>query len=195
MNASLVDAVVIGAGQSGLAAGHALRARGLARLGRRQRAVARQQRLQQLLRLGRRQVVERQHARLERVGLVLQRAALLRGDDAVEAALLDEVEALRRENLPQRSWIPAETMVELVEHRWNKRDSYMEGAMIPIRFGEVVENLERGIKFRQRLYTVEEMQEIYDSVGMKLTGVFHGSGKRREPTPAQFEVFFEGTKG
>jgi SAM-dependent methyltransferase len=99
-----------------------------------------------------------------------------------------------RENLPQRSWIPAETMVELVEHRWNKRDSYMEGAMIPIRFGEVVENLERGIKFRQRLYTVEEMQEIYDSVGMKLTGVFHGSGKRREPTPAQFEVFFEGTK-
>jgi hypothetical protein len=31
-----------------------------------------------------------------------------------------------REHLPQRSWIPAAIMVELVEHRWNKRDRYTE---------------------------------------------------------------------
>jgi hypothetical protein len=24
---------------------------------------------------------------------------------------------------------------------------------------------------------------------MEVTGVFHGSGKRREPSPAQFEIF------
>jgi SAM-dependent methyltransferase len=98
-----------------------------------------------------------------------------------------------REHLPQRSWIPAELMVELVEHRWNKRDRYMEGAMIPIRFGEVLDGL-KGIEFRQRLYTVEELKEIYASVGMEIAGVFHGSGKRREPSPAQFEIFVESRK-
>lgn len=93
-----------------------------------------------------------------------------------------------KENLPQRSWIPSSTMVELVEHRWNKRDRYMEGAMIPIRFGEVVEEL-KGIEFRQRLYTVEELREIYASVGMELEAVLHGNGRPREPTASQFEIF------
>ena len=100
-----------------------------------------------------------------------------------------------RENLPQRSWIPSASMVELVEHRWNKRDSYMEGAMIPIRFGAVLEDLERRIEFRQRLYSAEELAAIYESVGMELTGVFNGSGRRRQPTPKQFEVFFEARAG
>lgn len=98
-----------------------------------------------------------------------------------------------KENLPQRSWIPSSNMVELVEHRWNKSDSYMEGIMIAARFGEVLEGLD-GIEFRQRLYTAEELREIYASVGMEMTNVFNGSGKRREPTPKQFEVFFEAKK-
>ena len=92
-------------------------------------------------------------------------------------------------HLPQRSWIPSSTMIELVEHRWNKSDRYMEGAMIPIRFGEQLENLDKRIEFRQRLYTVDELREIYESVGMSLENVFHGSGKRREPTDSQFEIF------
>lgn len=99
-----------------------------------------------------------------------------------------------KENLPQRSWIPSSSMVELVEHRWNKSNSYMEGAMIPVRFGEALENLDKRIEFRQRLYTADELREIYASVGMELTNVFNGSGKRREPTPKQFEVFFEARK-
>ena len=95
-----------------------------------------------------------------------------------------------KENLPQRSWIPSSTMVELVEHRWNKRDSYMEGIMIAARFGEVLNNL-NGIEFRQRLYSADELRQIYASVGMELTKVFNGSAKKREPKPSQFEVFFE----
>lgn len=98
-----------------------------------------------------------------------------------------------QERLPQRSWIPSSTMVELVEHRWNKRDRYMEGAMIPLRFGETLEDL-KGIEFRQRLYSVEELRGIYDSVGMEVTGTFHGSGKRRDPKPTQFEIFVQATK-
>jgi SAM-dependent methyltransferase len=98
-----------------------------------------------------------------------------------------------KEHLPQRSWIPSSTMVELVEHRWNKRDRYMEGAMIPIRFGQVLDEL-KGIEFRQRLYTVDELRESYGSVGMALTTVFHGNGKPREPSHSQFEIFVEAAK-
>jgi SAM-dependent methyltransferase len=98
-----------------------------------------------------------------------------------------------REHLPQKSWIAGESMIELVEHRWNKKDRYMEGAMIPVRFGEVLEEL-KPIEFRQRLYTVEELKEIMSSVGMEVDRVFHGSGKVREPTHKQFEVFVESHK-
>jgi SAM-dependent methyltransferase len=94
-----------------------------------------------------------------------------------------------RARLPQRSWIPSSTMVELVEHRWNKKNSYMEGAMIPVRFGEVLENLDKRIEFRQRLYEVDELREIYTSVGMTLDRVFHGNGRPKEPTDSEFELF------
>lgn len=94
-----------------------------------------------------------------------------------------------RAHLPQRSWIPSSTMVELVEHRWNKKDRYMEGAMIPVKFGEPLENLDKRIEFRQRLYTVDELRETYASVGMTLERVFHGSGRPKEPTDSQFEIF------
>jgi SAM-dependent methyltransferase len=99
-----------------------------------------------------------------------------------------------RARLPQRSWIPSESMIELVEHRWNKKDRYMEGAMIPIRFGEVLENLDKRIEFRQRLYEVDELREIYASVGMSLDRVFHGNGRPKEPTEAQFEIFVSARK-
>lgn len=98
-----------------------------------------------------------------------------------------------RARLPQRSWIPSENMVELVEHRWNKKDRYMEGAMIPLRFGEVLEGL-KGIEFRQRLYTVDELREVYASVGMTLERSFHGNGRPKEPTEAQFEIFVSAVK-
>ncbi|HEX5711781.1 MAG TPA: class I SAM-dependent methyltransferase [Solirubrobacterales bacterium] len=95
-----------------------------------------------------------------------------------------------REHLPQKSWISGSQMIELVEHRWNKSDRYMEGAMIPVRFGEVLDEL-KPIEFRQRLYTVEEIHEIMSSVGMEVDRVFHGNGKVREPTHKQFEIFVE----
>lgn len=99
-----------------------------------------------------------------------------------------------RAHLPQRSWIPSSGMVELVEHRWNKKDRYMEGAMIPLRFGEVLESLDKRIEFRQRLYTVDEFREVYASVGMTLERVFHGNGRPKEPTDAQFEIFVAARK-
>jgi SAM-dependent methyltransferase len=97
-------------------------------------------------------------------------------------------------NLPAKSWIVGESTLELSDHHWNAEDRYIEGSTVPIRFGEVFERYEE-IPFRQRLYTVEELSEIYDSVGMRLANTFSGSGKPRKPKPSQFEVFVEGRKG
>ena len=98
-----------------------------------------------------------------------------------------------REHLPQRSWIPASSMVELVEHRWNKGAKRLEGLMVAAHFGQVLDGLD-GIEFTQRLYTVEELAEIYSSVGMRLLRTYHGNGRPREPSSSQFEVFIEAEK-
>jgi SAM-dependent methyltransferase len=98
-----------------------------------------------------------------------------------------------KERLPQRSWIPATDMVELVEHRWDKKARRMEGKMVAARFGEVLEDLD-GIEFSQRLYSVDELRDIYASVGMELLNVYHGNGRPREPKPGQFEIFVEARK-
>lgn len=98
-----------------------------------------------------------------------------------------------REHLPQRSWIPASSMVELVEHRWNKGEKRLEGLMVAAHFGEVLDGLD-GIEFSQRLYTVEELGEIYASLGMELARTYHGNGRPREPSASQFEIFAEARK-
>ena len=96
-------------------------------------------------------------------------------------------------NLPLKSWIVGESTLELSDHHWNAQARYIEGSTVPIRFGEVFERYEP-IPFRQRLYTVEELTEIYASVGMRLANTFAGSGKPRKPKPSQFEIFVEGRK-
>jgi SAM-dependent methyltransferase len=96
-------------------------------------------------------------------------------------------------HLPQRSWIAGEATVELSDHRWNAKTRYLEGFTVPIRIGEVFERYEP-IPFRQRLYSVDELTELYDSVGMRLANVFRGSGKARMPRDNQYEIFVEGRK-
>lgn len=96
-------------------------------------------------------------------------------------------------HLPQKTWIAGDGMVELIDHRWESRTRYLEGSTMPILVGETFEGV-APIPFRQRLYSVEEMTEIYGSVGMEFAGVFRGTGKPRPPKDSQFEVFYSGRK-
>jgi SAM-dependent methyltransferase len=96
-------------------------------------------------------------------------------------------------NLPMKTWIAGDTTLELIDHSWNAHTRYLEGATVPIRMGEVFEEY-APIPFRQRLYSVEELGEIYESVGMALADVYRGSGKPRKPRDNQFEIFVEGRK-
>jgi SAM-dependent methyltransferase len=96
-------------------------------------------------------------------------------------------------HLPRKSWIVGESTLELSDHHWNAENRYIEGSTVPIRMGEVFEKYEP-IPFRQRLYTAEELAEVYDSVGMRLANTFAGSGRPRKPKPSQYEIFVEGRK-
>ena len=96
-------------------------------------------------------------------------------------------------HLPQKTWIAGEGMVELIDHRWDARTRYLEGSTMPILVGETFGGV-APIPFRQRLYSVEELTEIYASVGMEFAGAFRGTGKPRPPKDSQFEVFFAGRK-
>lgn len=96
-------------------------------------------------------------------------------------------------HLPQKTWIAGEGMVELIDHHWESRTRYLEGSTTPILVGEPFEGVDP-IPFRQRLYSVDELTEIYASVGMELSGVFRGNGKPRPPKDSQFEVFVSGRK-
>lgn len=96
-------------------------------------------------------------------------------------------------HLPQKTWIAGEATVELIDHRWNTQTRYIEGATVPIRIGEMFEKFEP-IPFRQRLYSAEELSDLYGSVGMQLANTFAGSGKPRKPKDSQFEIFVEGRK-
>jgi SAM-dependent methyltransferase len=108
--------------------------------------------------------------------------------------LLQLPNVLYAENhLPQVTWIAGEGMVELIDHRWESRTRYLEGSTMPILVGEVFKGVSP-IPFRQRLYSVDELTEVYESVGMSLANVFRGSGKPRPPKDSQFEVFIAGRK-
>ena len=96
-------------------------------------------------------------------------------------------------HMPVKTWILGSESVELTDHRWNAKNSRLEGTAASIWFGEVFEKLDP-IPYSSRLYLVEELQDIYTSLGMKLTNTFRGSGKAGRPRDNQFEIFWEARK-
>jgi len=96
-------------------------------------------------------------------------------------------------HMPEKTWILGTESVELTDHRWNAKRTRLEGTAASIWFGEVFETLDP-IPYSSRLYLVEELEQIYTSLGMRLTNTFRGSGKAGRPRDNQYELFWEATK-
>jgi SAM-dependent methyltransferase len=96
-------------------------------------------------------------------------------------------------HMPEKTWILGSESVELTDHRWNAKNNRLEGTAASIWLGEVFEKLDP-IPYSSRLYLVEELQEIYASLGMALTNTFRGSGKAGRPRDNQYELFWEASK-
>jgi SAM-dependent methyltransferase len=103
--------------------------------------------------------------------------------------LVQIANALHAESfMPMKTYIEGEGGIELLDHHWNRRTRCLEGTTTSIPVGEVFEKLEP-IPFRKRLYSVQELKEIYAYVGMELSGVYRGNGKAGRPRNTQFELF------
>jgi SAM-dependent methyltransferase len=96
-------------------------------------------------------------------------------------------------HMPSTGWIVGGEAIELFDHRWDAQTRCWEGTTATIVVGEVFEQLKL-IPFRKRLYSVDELGEIYSSMGMELTNTFRGNGRPGRPRDNQYEVFVEATK-
>jgi SAM-dependent methyltransferase len=96
-------------------------------------------------------------------------------------------------HMPSKTWIEGDGGVELIDHRWNAATRCLEGTTVSIPAGEVFAGIEQ-IPFRKRLYSVDELREIYATVGMELADVFRGNGRPGRPRHTQYEVFVAGLK-
>jgi SAM-dependent methyltransferase len=92
--------------------------------------------------------------------------------------------------MPTKGWIEGPGALELIDHHWNDRTRCLEGTTASIPTGEVFERYEP-IPFRKRLYSVDELTDIYAPLGMVVTKLFRGSGKAGRPRNTQYEVFIE----
>jgi SAM-dependent methyltransferase len=95
--------------------------------------------------------------------------------------------------LPEKTWIEGPEAIELTDHWWKEDDRRLEGTAAAIRIGEVLEKL-APIPYRSRLYTLQELEQIYAPLGMTLTNTFRGNGKAGRPRNTQYEVFWEARK-
>lgn len=96
-------------------------------------------------------------------------------------------------HLPQKTWIAGNSSIEILEHEFNEEDRCLYGAMHLIREGQTFSFDDR-IVFRQRLYSLEEIDTILRKYGMYVSNSFRGNGRARPPTDSQYEVFVQGTK-
>jgi SAM-dependent methyltransferase len=98
-----------------------------------------------------------------------------------------------QKNYPEKTWMESSSMVELWEYEWDEETKYMQGTTTPVRVGEVFEG-RKPIPFRQRLYSIDEIREIFAPHGVSFERAFRGGGKARMPNEKQFEVFVESRK-
>jgi SAM-dependent methyltransferase len=93
-------------------------------------------------------------------------------------------------HLPERTWISGDEAVELIEQHWNAPIRRIDGARTSILTCELAEDAEP-VPFQRRLYTVEELAEIFEVVGLRLADVFDEDGAPCAPSEVQKELYVE----
>jgi SAM-dependent methyltransferase len=93
-------------------------------------------------------------------------------------------------DLPPRTWLAGGEAVDLVEQYWNEPTRRLDGTRKSMIEGEDPEDAEP-VPFQRRLYSVEEVAEIFEAVGLVLNDVFDEHGAPCTPTDAQQEIFVE----
>jgi SAM-dependent methyltransferase len=93
-------------------------------------------------------------------------------------------------HLPERVWISGKESEELVEQYWNEGTRRIDGTRTSFLACESYDDAE-AVPFQRRLYSVEELAEIFDSVGLRLADVFDEQGAPCVPTDVQQQIYVE----
>lgn len=93
-------------------------------------------------------------------------------------------------HLPERTWLEGSEAVDVVEQFWNEPARRLDGTRKSMLACEDPEDAEP-VPFQRRLYTVEELADIFDSVGLLLSNVFDENGAACAPTDTQLEIYVE----
>jgi SAM-dependent methyltransferase len=96
------------------------------------------------------------------------------------------------EHLPPRTWIDGSRALDVIEQHWDEatrrlnvtRKSMLEEEHYDDQMTEVV-------TLQRRLYSVEELAEIFESVGLMLRNVYDEHGAPCTPSDAQAEIYVE----
>lgn len=93
-------------------------------------------------------------------------------------------------HLPERTWLEGGNAIDLVEQYWNEPTRRLDGTRRSMLEREEPERAET-VPFQRRLYSVEELAEIFEAVGLRLANVFDEHGEPCAPTDVQREIYVE----
>jgi SAM-dependent methyltransferase len=93
-------------------------------------------------------------------------------------------------HLPEKTWVSSESTTQLVEQAWNASTGCLEATVMALIEGEAFEEVDP-VPFRRRIYSVEELAQSFEAVGMELVDVFDEGGSPCAPTDRQQQIFVE----
>ncbi len=93
-------------------------------------------------------------------------------------------------HLPERVWLAESGSVDLIEQFWNGPTRRIDGTRISI-LDEDPDLDQEAVPFQRRLYSIEELAEVFASVGMYLADVFDEDGNPCCPSDAQQQLYVE----
>lgn len=94
-------------------------------------------------------------------------------------------------HLPRKTWLEYPEAVDVIEQAWNEDTRRIDGIRRSLIGCETVESAEP-VPFHRRIYSIEELEGIFESQGMSLIGVYDERGAPCEPTDAEQEIFVIG---
>lgn len=93
-------------------------------------------------------------------------------------------------HLPGRTWLCSGNAIELIEQYWNAPAHRLDGTRRSLIECEAPEDMET-FDFQRRLYTIEELADIFNLVGLRLGDVFDEKGHYCAPCDVEQELFVE----
>jgi SAM-dependent methyltransferase len=96
------------------------------------------------------------------------------------------------EHLPERTWLTGNGALDLVEQRWDEATRRIVGTRKSLLEEESYnDEMSESVPMERRIYSVEELAEVFESVGLMLSNVYDEDGGICTPTDAQQEIFVE----